>query len=64
MIRQLQKQHTLDMLHFRVQLLTAICSAKQAHNLLGVGDKVGVTSRWKHVVLREIMDEVSKKLEL
>ena len=47
------------------QLFTAVCSAKHAHYLLSVGDKVGVLlSRWKHAVLIEIDDVVSKKFRL
>ena len=33
-------QRTLGRIHFEEQLFRVICSAKQAHNLLGVGDKV------------------------
>ena len=38
------------------------CSAKHAHYLLGEGDKVGESSKWKHIVLIEIKEEASKKL--
>ena len=30
--------------------------------MLGMGDKVGESSRWKHVVLMEIEDVASKKV--
>ena len=50
MIWQLLMLWTFTTFHFREQLLLAICSAKQAHYLLGVSDKVGESSRRKHVV--------------
>ena len=52
------------MLPFGEQLFTAVCSAKNAHNLLGAGDKVGESSRWKHVVFIKIQDMASKKFGL
>ena len=57
-------QHTFGMLHFKEPFITVVFSAKQPHYLLGVGDKVGVSSRWKHIVLIEIEDVASKKLEI
>ena len=63
-IWKLPMQHTHDMLYFVKQLFTAVCSAKHAHNLLGVGDKVKESSKWKHVALIEIDDVPSKKLGL
>ena len=41
MIKQLLMQHTLGMLHFEKQLFTAAFSAKHAHYLQSVDDKVG-----------------------
>ncbi len=53
-----QMQHTLDMLHFREQLFTAIFNAKHAFYLLGVGDNVKALSKWKYVVLIVIKDVI------
>ena len=64
MIWQLQKQCTLGMFHFGVQLFTVVCNAKYAHCLLVVGDKVRESFRWKHMVHIEIEDVASKKLGL
>ena len=63
-IQQLWMQCILAMLYLGEQLFTEVCSAKHAHYLLGVGDKVGDMSSWKHMVLREIEDMTSKKLKL
>ena len=49
-------QHTLGMFHFGKPLFTVVYSAKHAHYLLGVGDKVGELSSWKQIVLIEIED--------
>ena len=50
MIRQLWIQHTLSMLHFEEQLFALLCSAKYAHYLLYMGDKVkeacGLKRNW------------------
>ena len=40
-----------------------VCSAKQVHYLLGVGDNVGESFRWKGVVPIEIEDVANKILE-
>ena len=61
MIWQLQMQRTLSILHFGEQLFTAVCSAKHAHYLLGVGNKIGESSKWKNMVLIKIKDMASKK---
>ena len=45
------------MLHFGEQLFTAVCKTKYAYSLLGVGDKVEESSRWKCVVLVQIKEE-------
>ena len=52
------------MFQFREQQFTAICNAKHAHYFFSVGDKVGGSSRRKHVLLQEIEDIASKKLGL
>ena len=62
MIWQLQPQCNLGMFHFGEQLFTVVCSAKHAHHLISVGDKVGESSRRKHMVLIEIKDLASKNL--
>ena len=54
-------QYILDMLLGEV-LFTAVCHAKHAYYLLGVGDKVWQLFRWKHVVLIEIENVATKKL--
>ena len=64
MIWQLETQLTIGMLHFWEQLFTVVCSGKHIHFLLGVGDKVWESSRWKDVVLIEIKDVASKKFGL
>ena len=40
----------------------AVYISKQAHYLLGAGDKVGESSRGMHVFLKEIDDMVNKKI--
>ena len=52
------------MLYLEEKLFTVVCYAKHAHYLLGVGDKVKKSFWQKHVVLIEIKDVASKKLEL
>ena len=46
-------QCTPNVFHFGEQMFTMVCSAKHAPYLLGVGDKVKESSRWKRVVLIE-----------
>ena len=58
-----QTNDTLGMFHFEDHLFAMVHSAKHAHPL-GVGDKVGEFFRWKHIVLIEIKDVISKKLGL
>ena len=50
------------MLLFGEQLFPVMPRAKHGHFLLGVDDKDGESSRWKHMVLTEIKDEASKKI--
>ena len=61
-IWQLWMQHTLGMFHIGKQLFTVVCTTKNIYFLLGMDDRVGKLSRWKHVVLIEIKDAASKKL--
>ena len=56
MICQLWMQFTLGTFHFGELSFIVVCSAKHAHYLLSESDKVGESSRWKHVVLLEIED--------
>ena len=53
---QWQMQRTLDMLRFREQLFTAVCSAKHAQLLDECQDKVEKSSRLKCVVFIETDD--------
>ena len=55
-------QHTLGMLNFENDCSQQYVVTKHAHYLLGVDDKVGESSRWKHVVLIEIEDVARKKI--
>ena len=57
-------QHNPGVLHLREQLFPPAYSAKHAHCRLSVGDKVDESSRWKHLVLINIEDVLSKKLGL
>ena len=51
------------MLHFQEKLFIVVYSAKHTHYFLGVKDKFGELYRWKHIVLIEIEDVASKKVE-
>ena len=53
--------YTLGLLHLEEQLFIVVCYVKYAHYLLGVGDDVGESFRWKHVVLIEIEDTTKKE---
>ena len=64
MIWYLQMQCTHYILHCGEQLFTIVQSAKQAHYLLDVGNKVGELSGWKNMVLIETKDVSSKELGL
>ena len=57
MMRQLWTQPSLG-----EKLVIAACNTKCVHYLLGMSDKVGEASRWKHMVLIEIKEMSSKKL--
>ena len=45
------------------QLYPVVCSAKNGHNSLGKGDKMGETLRWKRVFLIELQDVASGNLD-
>ena len=64
MIWQLQMQCTLGIHHFGGQLFIVVCCAKHADYFFGVDDKVGELFRWRHMVLIEINDVSSEKLDL
>ena len=61
MISQLQMHHIYGIFHFGEKTFTVICSAKHVHYLLGVGDKVGESSRQKHMDHIEIEAVTGKK---
>ena len=48
-------QYVLDMFHLGEQLFTVVHRGKHAHYLLGVGDKVRKSSRWRYSNLIQII---------